>query len=339
MALANVKKAAMLLTALDSASAAELLKSAPPDTLTEIAAELAYIHQGGQTTADPRAMAEPIREFFSLMHRRPEQGSFLEVVLDNALGRGRSQEVLTRIAPLVEARDPFRPIRAAAIEDLGKALEGESAQVAALVLSELPSRNATALLPLLPEAVRFEAVRGMTAGLEVAIEVRFRVAAGIRKRLEGMRQKGQPVVTGGGATAPQKRRQQLRKVALLLRGLETGFRNTLLESIRAQDKETAEAVQKLMVTWEDMPLVGDRSMQEILRTVESKNLALAMVGAEQAVSQKIRENISERAAQMLEEEMSLLNKPKAEVIAAARESILEALRTLNAKGELPLEGN
>ena len=92
-----------------------------------------------------------------------------------------------------------------------------------------------------------------------------------------------------------------------------------------------------MIMWEDVPLVGDRDFQELLRQTDSKLLALALVGAEQAIFAKIRDNISDRAASMLDEEASLLSSPKADEIEAAREGILDGLRELNVKGELTFE--
>ena len=75
-------------------------------------------------------------------------------------------------------------------------------------------------------------------------------------------------------------------------------------------------------------------MQEILRSIEAKNLALAMVGAEPAIAEKISNNVSERRRVMLEEEASLLSSPKEGEILAAREEILNGLREMNLKGEL-----
>jgi flagellar motor switch protein FliG len=328
----NVRKAALLLAALDSATAAELLKSAPPDRLTEIAAELAYIHQNGLSAQDRLMTRQPVQEFFDLMHGK--KTGFLQEVLESAVGKNKSQEMLVRIGQMLEARDPFRAIRTVPVEDIAKSLEGESAQVATLVLAELPSKNAAKLLPLLADSVRSDAVRGMTGGVDVSPEARVKVAGVIRQRLDDMAAKG---LVGGGS-ADEKRQQQLRKVAVLLRGLQTAFRDSLLRSMATQDQKMADAVQKMMVIWEDMPLVTDRSLQEILRTVESKKLAMSLVKAEPATAKKIRDNISQRASMMLDEEMSLLNNPKADDITAAREAILDALRALNAKGELPLEG-
>jgi len=331
----GVRKAAMLLRNLDSATAAELLKSATPEVITEIAAEMAYLDAAGRSAqADS---GEPVREFYSLLSKEaagPDRGNFLRDMLQNTLGAQRSQEVLGQVEELVFARDPFLPIRTAPVQDIARALEGESAQVAAIVLSELPTKSSADLLALLGEEVRTEAVRGMISGEGVSPQARQCVANVVQSRLESFRQSGQVDV---GPEGGRQQQQQLRKVAVMLRGLGTELRDGLLKAIADQDQGAAATVRDLMVTWEDLPYLADRPLQESLRGVDSRDLALALVGADDEVVNKIRANISERAAALLDEEASLLSSPKPEDVEASRESILKGLRELNARGDLAFE--
>lgn len=331
MAAAGVKKAAMLLMGLDAAAAAELLKAAKPEVVTEIAAELAYLRKAGAKDA---MGGETIREFFGLLRQGKARGNgemFVKDMLENVLGKSKSLEALRRVQELVENRDPFMIVRQASVEDISEVLAGEAPQVAALVLAELPPKKSAQLLGLLPDAVRGEAVKGMTCGLEVAPEARLKVAAVVRHRLDARKQSGQSGVTAN------RRDGQLRKVAVLLRGLDIDFRKKLLESITQQDKDASTGVQKMMVLWEDMPIIADRALQEILRTIDTRKLALALVETDEAVKQKLRANMSERASAMLDEETSLLSKPKHDDVLASREVILNALRELNNKGDLAFE--
>jgi len=124
---------------------------------------------------------------------------------------------------------------------------------------------------------------------------------------------------------------------VLLRDLGTDMRNRLIEAIAESDKEASDTVQELMVIWDDVPTLSDRSLQEALRAVDSLKLALAMVDADEAVIRKIRGNISERQAAMLDEEAALLSKPKDEDVGQARGEILQALRELATGGVLSFE--
>lgn len=326
MSASGLRKAALLLMGLDPSTAGELLKAAEPEVVTQIAAELAYLQAAGD--ADRQTALEPVREFYhSLRDRQGAGQGFLRAMLQDALGADKAREAMDRVADLVEARDPFLAIRSAGPEAIAEALRGESPHVASLVLAELPSATSAQLLPLLDEDVRGEAIRGMTREEAVTPETRLRVASVVRKRLE------QTQSAGGQAG----RQQQLRKVAVLLRGLGTDLRSSLIRAIAEADEETSTEVQRLMVTWEDVASLTDRSLQEALRAVDTRNLALSLHDADPQIVQKIRSNISERQAAMLDEEATLISSPRREDIDEARGAVLTALRELAAGGLLTFE--
>jgi flagellar motor switch protein FliG len=89
-----------------------------------------------------------------------------------------------------------------------------------------------------------------------------------------------------------------------------------------------------MVTWDDVPRIADRSLQEALRSVDAKKLALALYGCDAEIVEKIRKNISERAAAALEEESSLMQEPLDKEVQDAREEIVEPLRKANEEDKL-----
>jgi flagellar motor switch protein FliG len=89
-----------------------------------------------------------------------------------------------------------------------------------------------------------------------------------------------------------------------------------------------------MVVWEDIPSVNDRSLQQALRGIDERQLALALQGASAEIAGKIRSNISERAGARVDEETSLMSSPKKEDVRQARDGIITALQELNKKGEL-----
>lgn len=325
----GTRRAALLLKTLDPRTAGELLKGAPSSVVTEIAAELALLDAPG--APEGHADRDSVYEFASLIRGgagAQASGAFVERLLESAVGREQSKQYLGRVRSLAEQRDPFLAIRSADVARLARALAGESGRVAALVLTELPAEKSSALLPLLDESVRSQAVWGMMTEGEAAAETRCRVAAIVRGRLEELG------AQDDGGPAKERRSRQLRKVALLLRGLETSARDGLLEAMAAQDADTAGTVRNLMVIWEDIPAIRDRSLQEVLRSINSKSLALALVGAGREITSKIRTNISARAGAMLDEEAALLSEPKDEEVQAAREEVLAGLRELNQKGEL-----
>ncbi len=332
MAETDLRKAALLLVALGPAHAAELLKDAPADAVTRLTAELMTLDTG----RDPEALAAPLREFVALLQGGGPPTSaadFARRVLVGALGRDRAAAILDEVTALLQARDPFQAIRRAPAASLAAVIGGEHPQVATVILGELSPEKSAALLQALGEEVRGEAVQRMAAGASVSPEARQRIAALVRERLASRPAAG----SAGAAEAPGQAEARLRRVALLLRNLRTDLRGPLLEAIEAQDADTAAAVRNLMVTWEDVASVADRSLQDILRDVDGGVLAMALMGADETVDAKVRANISERARALVDEEQSLMQKPKAEEVEAAREDILGRLREKNASGDLDFD--
>jgi len=333
VALNNASNAALLLMSLDPSTAAELLKAARPEAITEIAAELVHIEASGP--GDQAAVAGSVREFCGLLKTRTgKRESFVREMLSGAVGRQRCEELFGKAISLLETRDPFMSIRSTNVVHLAQALEGQHPQVAAIVLMEIPPDRSAQLIALLEEAVRNEAIRRMTSGETVLPEAKARIAALVRSRVREVTATPDDVRPKSKSAAAAQDDRRLRQVAVLLRSLKKELRDSLIAAVGQKSTEVAEAVQDLMIQWEDMPIIPDRPLQEVLRSVDGQKLALALVKASGPTGRKIRGNISERARAMIDEETSLMRKPKSEDIEEAREGILQGLRELNKAGAM-----
>lgn len=316
----------MLLTSLDAETAAELLKGLPADDIQQIAVELARIDASGRR--DRREEANIAREFYNSLQKKQSQGfsikGFLNEMLVSILGKEKADQVQTQIRKVTQKKDAFVDIRLANTDELVLALEGEHPQTIAVVLSELSPRKSQEILALLSEEVRLNAVCKMT-NLEVLRGgVKERIASMVDERLKSFK----------GETLVEKPEQTLRKLAIMLSGLQKDLRDRLLDEIRKHDEETATMVRRLMVTWEDIPSIADRSLQEGLRGVQAGKLAIALYEADPEIVQKIRSNISERLAATLDEEISLMQEPLQEEVLEAREEVVEPLRKASEEGTL-----
>ena len=333
----GARKAAKLLRILDSATAAELLKSLRPEAVKEVAAELACLDAGEQ--GEESSQPDPVGEFFELLNQgsgRPGGAFFLDRLLETVLGKERSQEVRKDVEEMVRARDRFLAVRSTGVEQIAAGLQGESATVAGLILSEMPPQRAGELLSFLADDFRTEVVRYMTSAEKPSAEVRLRLAGAVRDRLEALRWKeqGQSALDQDIEKQHQKR---LRRIAVILQGLDSEHCESPLKGLAETDPETCHLLRNLMVIWDDVPRVADRCMQEALRGLEVPTLALALYDAEPRTAKKVRSNVSARVSAMVDEELSLLSSPKAEKVLEAREMVLNALREMSAKGDLTLE--
>ena len=332
MPLTGKQRAALLLASLDAATASELLKGIDAATVQELAVELTYLDAAGQRNA--RQTVDIARQFCRSLQN--ESGfafkSFLKEMLRNTVGEDQAKRIQQEIGSLLQRRDPFMSIREADIESLTSVLQTEHPQAIAVILSELPPKRGSTIIGLLAEDVRVSVISRMTSVSSVTPEAKMRIAQMVRTRLEGAR-----AAKSAGTAIQVSPEQSLRKVAIIVRNLDKEVRDGVLEAIRQKDQEAGDKIANLMIVWEDVALVGGRSLQQALRGIDERQLALALYEAPNDIVEKIKSNISERAATMVAEETALMSAPKKEDVAQAREKIVNALRELNRKGELTFE--
>jgi flagellar motor switch protein FliG len=333
VAITGIHKAAILLMSLDATTASELLKGLPPDTVTNIAVELAYLDATGFRAREHSfAVAKDFCDTLKKNTGGTQIKKFLGKMLESSVGAKKAGEIQLQMDDMVKKRDPFIQIRSASTEKLAYALQGEHPQAAALVLSELSPKKSTEVLGLLSSDLQQKAVRRMTNPEYISPETKLRIASLILKRIEPA-PAGAPAQRDAAISQVETQKAQ-RKLAILLRGLAKELRDGLIGSIKQNNEEAAQMVGSLMVTWEDIPAIQDRPLQESLRSIESQKLAKGLIGADAKIVKKIRANISERAASLLDEETSLLSSPKKEDIQAARDEIVMTLRQMNEEGKL-----
>jgi len=332
MAMTGVQKAATLLLSIDSSAAAELIKGLSTEDIEMLGIELARMQAAGSVG---KAQMKVIQEFIDTLQQADMQvaniKSFLNETLVGALGQQQADRLLQKIEQATRNNDPFARIRAAQPEQLLAALVGEHPQTIAVVLGELAPQKSQQVLSNLEEDVRKKVVCRMAADEPLPAVVRDKIAVTVTGKLAA--EPGQRV-----APIPARREEALRKLAVVLSGLEKDARNQLLEEIKKKDEQACAMVRNLMVTWQDIPLIADRSLQEALRSVEPKLLATALFGADEQIAEKIKNNISERAVAALEEEASLMQEPMPKEIADAREQIVKPLREANEEGKLRFVG-
>jgi len=329
MAQTGKRKAAMLLASLDVETATELLKDQPEEVIHEIAVELSHLDTTGQV--EPEEAAAVVKEFCGTLQKVSSGGlhvkSFINRLLKGSGGRAKAAEVHAQMQQAMRDKDPFIAIKSAAPWQIAAVLEGEPAQAIALVLGSLPPKSATEVLSRLDEEMRVKAVWRMANAGDVSPRTRRRVGETVCKRLVEL-------TSSEGTFEEVSRRDTLRNVALVLSGVPKDQRDVLLGEIEENDEDTANMVKALMMTWEDIPRIEDRSLQEVLRKIDAGVLAKALYGADAIIAKKIRSNISERAAEMIDEETSLMAEPRKKEILEAREEVVKPLREANEAEEL-----
>ncbi len=333
MILTGKRKAATLLMSLDAKTANSLVKGLPSEKIKELAIELAQIDASGQN--NPKQQSEIAREFWQKLTDTKQSTqfsikSFLNNMLLNVVGKEKAQQIQQEIKNAVQYQDPFIPIKSADPDELVAALKPEKPQTIAVILSELPLKKSQQVLALFEEEIQTQTICKMTCLSQIKLEVKQLISSTVSKRLKAARLKAAKTQAGSG----EKKHDPLRKLAVMLRGLENDLRTRLIDEISKKNKDNADSIKNLMILWEDIPLIADRSLQEIIRSIEAGALAKALYNADENIAQKIHSNISERAKETLEEEKSLMQEPEEKEILDAREEVLTPLREANEQGNL-----
>ena len=326
--LTGKQKAAMLLMSLDSKAAAELLKGVDSESVQELAVELAHLDTTGFTNnrhdlGVTRQSCKPLQPSHDF-----RINGFLKEVLKSSVGNEKTEQIQTGIQELLNKNDPFKSICSAEPKAVAAILEKEHPQTAAVILTEMPSENKTEVLRFLDWGIRVSIVNRMSDCGAMSAQAKSRITKAVCKRLEAVT----TCQTNGALSAQSK--PSTRKMAIILRNMGKEIRDGLLGIIRGKDKHVGEMVADLMIFWEDILLISDRSLQKALRRIDIKKLALALVRADNHLIQKIQSNISETMTAVLNEQMLLMSAYGQDDIEQAREDVVDILREMHEKSEL-----
>jgi flagellar motor switch protein FliG len=138
------------------------------------------------------------------------------------------------------------------------------------------------------------------------------------------------------ATQRTARFNGLQVLVQILSNLPREVMQEILANLEQQNPELAERVQQAMFTFEDLVKLDDRSLQRVLREVDMRELALALKGASEELKDKIFRNMSQRAAQILREEMDYMGPVRLRDVTAAQRRIVDIVRKLEEAGEVTI---
>ncbi|MBI5062994.1 MAG: flagellar motor switch protein FliG, partial [Desulfatitalea sp.] len=128
------------------------------------------------------------------------------------------------------------------------------------------------------------------------------------------------------------------RLAELLNQIDGTIAEQIIDQIEESDADMAEEIKQMMFVFEDVVLVDDKGLQKVLRSVESQELAVALKAASDEVKQKIYRNMSQRAAEILKEEMEVSGAVRMKDVTDAQQKITRIIQDMERKGELIITG-
>ena len=322
--LKGTTKAAILLVALDRQPSAAVLRHLDDVVVEDIAREIAQLD-----LVDAKVRREVIDEFYNLAlaWQYGKQGGvqYARALLEQALPPDQATRVIRTIERHVLQR-PFSFLAKTDPENLLTFIQDEHPQTIALILSHLESGKASEILSGLSPQKQVEVVTRIANMENTNPEVIKEVERGLEMRLSGL--VSQTFQKAGGVEAAAE------MLNLSDRGTEKG----ILETLEAQDPDLVEQIRRLMFVFEDILLVNDKGIQLVLKEIEHEELALALKTASEELRDKIFRNMSDRASQLIKEDMEYMGPVRVSDVEAAQQKIVDVVRRLEDAGELIISG-
>lgn len=322
--LTGVRKAAILLLALPQDAAATLMKKLSRDHVEDISREIAAIDR-----VSPELRQKVIMEFYNLVLARQyvDVGglSLARSLLERTLTPEESKKIIDSIERQVY-QQPFSFLQKTDKENLLMFLQGEHPQTIALILSHLPASMAAEILVGLDSDRQIEVVKRVAHMDQTSPDVIKEVERGLEKRLAGLVSERFERIGG------------VRVVAEILNLSGRASERAILDGITEQEPELVDNIRRLMFVFEDIVRVDDRGIQAVLKEVENEELAMALKTASDDLKQKILKNMSERAAQLVQEEMEYMGPVRVSDVEAAQQRIVDIVRRLEDAGEIVISG-
>ena len=317
-------KAAILILTLDHQSAGALLKKLPTDTVEEVTRVLASL---GEVPAD--LSMKVIEEFYSLRMaaQSVKEGGldYAKSLLKESLDSKMADRVIQQIQTQVQ-RTPFAFLQKAESENLLTFIQDEHPQTIALIVSHLPHHKASEILVGLPPQKQVEVVRRVANMEQTNPDVIREVEAGLESRLSNMLQHSMERVGG------------VETVAEILNLCDRASEKSIMEGVESEDPDLVEQIRRLMFVFEDIMLVNDKGIQAVLKEVDNDELCLALKTASDGLREKIFNNMSARAADLIKEDMQYMGPVRLSDVEAAQQRIVDVVRRLEDAGEIVIAG-
>ena len=308
------KRAAQFMVLIGSDEASKILSRLDPGQVAAISKEIVSIK-----TISPEEAESVLEEFRSLLspsygYSGSSSGGVEEArrLLYAAFGPEKGEALLVKAVPEA-AENPFDFLSDFSGEQLALLFRDESPAACAMVFSRLPSKLSAAALANTSPDRKPEIVMRIARQNEISPEVIDRVAAALREKARHFG-RADPAAYAGGETDGKG------VLAAILKHSDMAFGGRLLEELEESDPSLSREMKDRLYTLEDIAGAADRPIQEKLRTMDDRDIALLLRGRSEAFTNKILGNISSARKDRVKEESEIMGPaPKIETEAAARE--------------------
>jgi len=250
--------------------------------------------------------------------------NFLERVVSKTLDEETAREVF-KVIGNETGNTPFSDLAYMPADSLSNIIKGEHPQTIALILSYLPEGKAAEILSMLPD--------------DIKADVAFRVTDVGQVQDEFVKELDQTIKSNLSMTGITKRKfDGVQALANMLNVVDNKTEESILSHVEQQDSDLADKIRQKMFVFEDLLEIEDKNFREILQNVDNQLLSRALKTASDEMKEKVFRNLSERASEMLKEDMEVMGPVRLSEVEETQQGIVQIAKKLEAEGKIVFAG-
>ncbi|MFT8211242.1 MAG: flagellar motor switch protein FliG [Symbiopectobacterium sp.] len=324
MSMTGTEKSAILLMTVGEDRAAKVFTHLSMREVQHLSAAMANLRQ-----VSPQQLAEVLKEFEIEAEQYAalsvNASDYLRSVLVKALGEERASSLLEDILESRETTGGIETLNFMEPQTAADIIRDEHPQIIATILVHLKRAQAADILALFDERLRNDVMlRIATFG-----GVQPSALAELTEVLNGLLD---------GQNVKRSKMGGVRTAAEIINLMKSQQEEAVIDAVREFDGELAQKIIDEMFLFENLIDVDDRSIQRLLQEVESESLLLALKGSDEPLREKFLHNMSQRAAEILRDDLSTRGPVRMSQVENEQKAILLIVRRLADSGEMIIGG-
>jgi flagellar motor switch protein FliG len=322
--LSGTEKAAVFLRSLGEDDASEVLKHMTPKEVQRVGEAMASL-----TNVNREDVQSVLDIFVTTVEEETGLGigshDYVRKMLVGALGEEKAGSILDRIlsGSNTSGLEQLRWMDARGIYEI---IRLEHPQIIAIVCSFLEPDQSAEVLNLFPDRDQANILLRIATLDGVQPTALTELNEILEKQFSG-NQGGQTTSVGGLKTA-----------ADILNFVEGSAEAAIMEKIKESEPDLGQNIEDLMFVFDNLIDLDDRGFQTLMREIQTDQLQLALKGSDDNLKEKFLTNMSQRAAEMMRDDLEAMGPVRLSDVEGAQKTILSAARSLSDKGEIMLGG-
>jgi|APLak6261679142_1056127.scaffolds.fasta_scaffold00011_39 flagellar motor switch protein FliG len=319
----GARRVAALLLGLGPEVAADVFRQMSELEVRQIALGARELKRQG-----PRAIPDSLNTFVDSMQEAGVDvlggDAMLRKLAGDLLGPETVKRTFDATPPTHQPEELLGMVATADAESLAMILSREQPQTIALVLSSLTAERAALVMDRLPLSLRPQVVGRMAVVEAVAPEVLREVRNALTGELQALVSEGMRKVDGRVAALE------------ILRRSPAAQQTEILAAIERDNPQLANDLRSKLFTFEDLTRLSDRDLQSLMKDLDMKQVTVALKGGSPEVKEKFLKNMSTRAAELLEDDLSAMGPVKLSEVEAAQAEIAKVAIEAAEKGRITI---